>query len=414
MNWLQFGRLIHSIYSRNEKLPDIEWIQSLGLLAVKLGQVHALRIDFLDRDKCEHLSRLYRQNLPLEAEDFFALLKSCGIEGFEDRFESINPVPLATASIGQVHRARLRDGAEVVIKAVKPGLRDKFSRDVRSLKRLFRFATTFYPPLKRAGDPEGILEDIDALTSTELDLRNEASGHRELEDTRDCQRVEFDLSMLKFPRLHESLSNENVLVTEYIDAPSVDELLERETLAYEQLLDLFRIHGFFMFIAGTFHGDLHPGNVLIENDDFYFIDTGYIGRVEDRLRRGLFDFFEALTRYDYSGSARALHEMSVQKLDQVSFARFRREFLSLYDGFKGASVSQISLTTKMMQTIKLGVRSGMSFDRGMFGIIRSLMYLDGMVLRCNPDAVLIRDMRVPVEEMLSLLPHGPAVTRIGG
>ena len=65
MNWIQFGRLIHSIYGRGGKLPDLDWIQSLGLLAVKLGQVHALRIDFLDREKCEHLARLYRRNAAL-------------------------------------------------------------------------------------------------------------------------------------------------------------------------------------------------------------------------------------------------------------------------------------------------------------------------------------------------------------
>ena len=68
MNWIQFGRLIHSIYGRNGRLPDLDWIQSLGLLAVKLGQVHALRIDFLEREKCEHLARLYRRNTALTPE----------------------------------------------------------------------------------------------------------------------------------------------------------------------------------------------------------------------------------------------------------------------------------------------------------------------------------------------------------
>ncbi|HAO67839.1 MAG TPA: hypothetical protein DCR17_14265, partial [Verrucomicrobiales bacterium] len=61
MNALQFGRLIHSIYSRNGRLPDLDWIQSQGLFAVKLAQIHALRIDFLEREKCEHLAKLYRQ-----------------------------------------------------------------------------------------------------------------------------------------------------------------------------------------------------------------------------------------------------------------------------------------------------------------------------------------------------------------
>jgi predicted unusual protein kinase regulating ubiquinone biosynthesis (AarF/ABC1/UbiB family) len=253
MNWIQFGRLIHSIYSRNGKLPDIEWIHRQGLLAVKLGQVHALRIDLLDPKKCEHLTQLYRKVPPLPAEDFFTLLDKCALD-------------------------------------------------------------------------------------------------------------------------------------------------------YEQLLRLFRIHGLYMFVVGTFHGDLHPGNVLFGDGNFYFIDTGYIGTVSEQLRRGLFWFFEGLTRYDYSRCAEAMHSMSTMRLPEPEYAAFQIAFFELYDGFEGATVSEASLTTKMMQTIKLAVRSGMSFDNGMFSIIRSLMYLDGMVLRCNPQANLIRDMREPVEEMLERFP----------
>jgi ubiquinone biosynthesis protein len=106
MNWVQFGRLIHAIYGRGGKLPDLDWIQDLGLLAVKLGQVHALRIDFLDREKCEHLARLYCRNATLAPEDFLSLLRASAVPGFFDRFESIEPAALASASVGQVHRAR--------------------------------------------------------------------------------------------------------------------------------------------------------------------------------------------------------------------------------------------------------------------------------------------------------------------
>ena len=112
MNWIQFGRLIHSIYGRGGKLPDLDWIQDLGLLAVKLGQVHALRIDFLDREKCEHLARLYRRNATLAPEDFLGLLRASAVPGFFDHFESIEPTALASASVGQVHRARLKDGED--------------------------------------------------------------------------------------------------------------------------------------------------------------------------------------------------------------------------------------------------------------------------------------------------------------
>jgi ubiquinone biosynthesis protein len=129
-------------------------------------------------------------------------------------------------------------------------------------------------------------------------------------------------------------------VTELIDAPSVDELLGQGLLDYDRLLELFRLHGFFMFVVGTFHGDLHPGNVLIRDGRFYFIDTGYIGTVGESLRRGLFRFFEALTRYDFEESAAALHEMSVRKLDRARLTGFRARFLELYRDFGGATVGE--------------------------------------------------------------------------
>mgnify|MGYP000196333449 CR=1 FL=1 len=401
MNWFQFGRLIHSIYSRGNELPDLERIQSLGLLAVKLGQVHALRIDLLERAKCEHLAKLYRRNAALPADDFLALIDRCGIGGFRDAFSDISHRPLASASVGQVHRATLRNGRDVVIKAVKADVRDQFRADVASLRKLFRLAGSVYPPLRRVGDPVAILDDLEEMTANDLDLENELAGAARLAAIRDSASAGFDLSRLAFPKIHRQLTNGNIMVSDFVDAPTVDELLEQGRMDYDVLLELFRVHGFFMFNVGTFHGDLHPGNVLIRDDGFVFIDTGYVASVGGELRRGLFDFFEALTRYEYPACARALHSMSQTRLKRDAGQAFEKAFLDLYSDFRGATVAEISLTTRMMQTIRLAVRAGMSFEKSIYGIIRSLMYLDGMVLRCNPDAVLMQDMRPIIEEFRS-------------
>ena len=403
MNWIQFGRLIHSIYGRGGKLPDLDWIQSLGLLAVKLGQVHALRIDFLDREKCEHLARLYRRNAMLAPEDFLGLLRASAIPGLLDHFESIEPVALASASVGQVHRARLKSGGEVVIKAVKRNVRDEFAADVASLKRLFRLATFVYPKLRQVGDPVGILGDIEEYTLSELDLRHEVAGQNTLRAIYQQHSDTFDLSRLAFARVHEPMCNENVMVSEFIPGRSFDELLETGELGYDRLLELFHIHGFYMFCVGTFHGDMHPGNVLLTGDKLCFIDTGYIGHVGPKIRRGLFEFFAALSEYDYSRCAVALNRMSEHELAGPAFDAFKGRLLELYADFTGTTVAQVSLTRKMMQTIKLGVHSGMTFEKGIFAIIRSLMYLDGMVLRCKPDAVLLRDMRRFIGEFEKLM-----------
>ena len=392
MNWLQFGKLMHAIYARNSRLPDLEWIESKGLLAVKIAQMHALRIDFLDPKKCEHLARLYRCHSSIPPAGFRQLLKGAARADFLDSFESVEAEAMASASVGQVHRARLRTGEDVVIKIVKGDVRRKFSSDIASLKKLFRWAGWVYPALKQVGDPVGILEDIREYTLSELDLRREVQGQRTLRVIQ-SQHRDFDLSELTFARIHEELSNENVMVSEYIPGRTFDELLAAGELSYSDLLKLFRIHGFYMFCVGIFHGDLHPGNVLLNQGKLCFIDTGFVGRVNSKIRRGLFDFFCALSAYDYENSAAALNRMSAVELAGGEFRTFERQFIRLYEGFEGATVSEVSLTRQMMRTIKLGVTSGMTFGKGLFAIIRSLMYLDGMVLRCKPDAVLLRDMR---------------------
>jgi ubiquinone biosynthesis protein len=94
--------------------------------------------------------------------------------------------------------------------------------------------------------------------------------------------------------------------------------------------------------------------------------------------------------------------MSLVPLSSEALDRFRTRFEALYEPFTDSTVSEISLTRQMMETIKLGVLCGMQFDKDIFAIIRSLMYMDGMVLRSNPEAVLMKDMRGFIDQVLEL------------
>jgi len=401
MNIVSFFRLLYTIYS--DRQPDIEYIQRLGLLAVKIGQVYALRPDFLGDERCRALARLYSNTTSIPPEDALRLISSYAGSHYLENFSSFNPEPFASASIGQVHRAVLKTGEQVVVKLVKRDYSANFKRDVRNVRRLFKFAIFFYPRLRGVANPVSLLHEIEKMTLSESDLRNEAQGARELRDIYEANKNRFDLSQLRFRRVYEHLSSENILVSDYADGHTLDELLSSGKLTYESLLELFHIHGFFMFAIGTFHGDIHPGNIVLQDGRFTFLDTGYIGRVSERMRKNLFYFFDALSQYDYPVSARCLNAMAERQIGGEKFAAFERKFLALYADFKNKTVSQVSLTKKMMQTIRLGVVSGMYFDEGMFDIIKSLMYLDGMVIRAKPDAVLLRDMRRFIQEFNGLI-----------
>lgn len=391
MNIFGFIGLMRSIYGK--KLPDLERIQKKGLLAVKIAQHYALRIDFLDQAVCRHLARLYRNTLSIPAEDVDRLIAAGTEPGWLDNFKEFDRTPFASASVGQAHMGILHDGTRVVVKLVKRDFSASFMRDVRALRRLLKVAIFFYPRLKKVFDPLGILEYIEDYTVREMDLENEAAGQDTLKAIFDEYKDRFSFQRLRFPRIYRELSGKHVMVSEFVEGDTFDELLEQGGLSYRQLLDLFNIHGSYMFGPGTFHGDIHPGNVILDKDNYIvFIDTGAVSTVDERIRSGLFGFFEVLATDNYREAARALTRMSLVELTGNQYLRYEERFLDLYKDFKGSTVSRISLTKRMMETIKLGVHSGMRFGKGMFGIIKSLMYLDGMVLRCNPDAVLMHDV----------------------
>ena len=396
MNAFEFMLLMKDIYGPG--MPDIKKIQRRGLLAVKIAQHFALRIDFLNPEKCAHLAQLYRAAIPVPAEESMKLLDSYTPAGWRDNFTSIDREPLAAASVGQVHAARLKSGEKVVVKIIKGDFKKKFIRDAAAVKSLFNAVIFFYPKLAKVFDPVAAIRAIEEYTVNELDLRNEYKGQQVFAALKEEGMKKTDMSLLKFAKIHTELSGENVMVSEFVEAKTFDELLERGELTYSNILDLFHLHGYYMFGAGTFHGDIHPGNIFLKGKQIYFIDTAAVAAVTPRTKAGLLKFFAALSVYDYAQSAECINNMAIKGISGAQLLKFREAFQVLYKDFKDSSVGEVSLTKKMMQTIRLGVLSGMEFDHDMFPIIKSLMYLDGMVLRCKPDAVLVRDMGPFIKE----------------
>jgi ubiquinone biosynthesis protein len=399
---LALVRLLAHLFS--SRPVDLAWIESQGVLAVKIAQTFALRLDFLPAERCQQLARLYtetKQTIP--AESFEALVAAATPPGWRDAFVHLEREPFAAASVGQVHAGRLHDGRDVVVKLLKGQFVESFRRDVTAAERLVRLALLAYPTLRRVADPQGIVEGIREATLAELDLRNEVLHRDELAQIASDWSDRFDLHRLAFANVVRDLSGEQVLVSERIVGPTINELLTRGELSYDILLDLFRIQGFYLFCVGTFHGDLHPGNIIRRGDELVFLDTGAIGRTSERMRRGLFTFMLCLSRGDFDGCADALRAMSLVPLTDGAFVIFRDKLLALYRDFPGRTVQEVSLTRQMMDTVKLAVRSGMDFERGMYPVIKSLMYLDGMVLRCNPQAVLMRDIRDFAERAASIV-----------
>ena len=405
MKLLTFLRFFRQL--RGKKPVNIDAIQSMGLLAVKLGQIFALRPDLIEPQRCIELQRLYSRAATIPEEDSQQLLNRFAPEGFLDHFKSIEPKPFAAASIGQIHRAVLNDGTKVVVKIIKADFEASFKRDVRRMKRWIRLGLFFNPRLRKVGNPIGLLAHIEDYTLRELNLLNEIDGRNQLIAESEAIKAHFAMPKLAFPRMWEELSNQRILVMEEITHPTLEDHLEAGTLTWPDMLELFRIHGAFMFGLGTFHGDLHPGNAMMDDEGtFHFIDTGAICNAPEHVRNALFGFFYFLAKGELKNAFDAMLTMAAVRPTGATLQTYYDSMNELYDGFVGTSVSEVSLTEQMMKTVKAAVLAGCAFGEEAFPIIRSLMYMDGMVLKGHPDVDLISSMGPYLDEFSVLInPH---------
>ena len=392
MRLLTFLRFYREI--RKDGPADLDWIQRQGLLAVKLTQIFALRPDMLSIEKCRQLQKMYRNASTIASEDVMRILEERAPESFHESIVWFDEAPLAAASVGQVHRATLATGEDVVVKVVKADHKKSFQRDVKRMMRMMRVAIALSPKLRRVGNPMALLRHVEDYTTRELDLRNEIRGGSELKSIQEKLADDFTMPRLRFPKYYPDLSNEHVLVSEFVDGKTLEECIEDKSLAWDYLIELFRVHGAYMFGVGTFHGDLHPGNCIVDGEgNFIFIDNGAVCEAPKNVSVPLFKFFESLSKNDLDLAFEALLGLADQRPSDDRLTRFNARMSEIYSGFGDKSVGEQSLTELMMRTVRAAVEdAGADFGEEGFPIIRSLMYMDGLVISTHPEVKLIAEM----------------------
>ena len=392
MRLVTFVRFMRQIL--REGPADLDWIQRQGLLAVKLTQIFALRPDLLSIEKCRQLQKMYRDAATIPLADFQEIIEKKANPSFHEAIDTIEEEPMAAASVGQVHRAKLKTGEEVVVKVIKSDHEKRFKKDVSRLMRWMKLVLVLSPKLRRVGNPLALIRHVEDYTTRELDLRNEIHGGSELKRIKDELQAKFPLPRLRLPKYYTDISNEHVLVSELIVGKTLEEHISDQDIPWDYLIELFRIQGAYMFGVGTFHGDLHPGNCIIDADgNFVFIDNGAICEAPRSTSLPLFRFFDHLSDERLEDAFEALIALAGDRPPDPKVSIFKKEMSKIYDGFGEKSVGEQSLTELMMKTVRAAVEhAGADFGEEAFPIIRSLMYMDGLVIRTHPRVKLIEEM----------------------
>ncbi|HEX6600599.1 MAG TPA: AarF/UbiB family protein [Gemmatimonadaceae bacterium] len=368
-------------------------LELLGPTYIKLGQILSLREDLLPRSVTSELRRLLNQ-LPIVPFARYRVLVEEGLgRPIAAMFTWIDPVPLGSASIAQIHRARTLDGAEVVLKVVKPGIRETLRRDARLLRALGRILEVVVPHYQ----PRRIISEFVTYTQREVDLRREASNAATF-------KANFaDMPDVVFPAIYTEYSDESVLCMEFLDGPRPDEeaarllpVADRERLVDLGAASIIRM----IYRDGFFHADLHPGNLLVlPGPKVGFIDLGMVGHLDAELRRVLLFYYYSLVTGDAESAARYLCAVA-QPGRGADPTGFRREVTEISGRWRNAATfDRFSLAQLVLESVTLGAQYRMYFPMEMVLMVKALITFEGVGQVMMPGIDIARVSRAHIRRI---------------
>ncbi len=347
-------------------------LERLGPTYIKLGQILSLREDLLPKHVTTELKALLNR-LPVVPLPVLAKIIEQDLKRpLDECFLDIDAIPLGSASIGQTHRATTLDGEPVIIKVVKPGIRETLERDARLLRVIGSLAELIIPRFQ----PKQLVTEFTEYTLREVDLRREA-------DNAESFAANFtDVPDVVFPEIHRHLSGRSVLTMEFFDGVRPDSD-EAQALPEEQRRHLTDLGASaiirMLYKDGFFHADLHPGNLIIlPGPKCGFIDLGMVGRLDEDLRRALLYYYFALVMGDAENSARYLAGIA-QPGPGANPAGFRREAAEIANRWKRASnFEEYSLGQLILDSLSRGAQYGMYFPVELVLMVKALVTFEGV------------------------------------
>ena len=347
-------------------------LEMLGPTYIKLGQILSLREDILPREITDELKRLLSR-LPAAPMDVVQGIVERDLgRPLENFFVWVDPEPLGSASIAQTHRATTREGDAVVLKVVKPGIRETLQRDAKLLGVLGVLLQMIFPRYQ----PRQIIREFTEYTLREVDLRREA-------DNAETFAANFgDMPDVVFPQVYRQYSGKDVLCMQFFDGITPDSP-EARTLPEadrKRLTDLgasaiIRM----LYKDGFFHADLHPGNLMIlSGAKVGFIDLGMVGRLDEELRRTLLYYYYALVMGDPEAAARYLSAIA-EPGPGGDPQGFRREVTEISHRWRLASTfDDFSLARLVLESVARGAQYRMYFPVEMVLMVKALITFEGV------------------------------------
>lgn len=370
--------------SRGERIRLV--IQDLGPSFIKLGQIASTRPDLIPPDVLLELKKLQDNVPPVPFDEIKKVIESSLSAKIEDVFTSFDKFPLATASIGQVHRATLAtpDGEQkVVVKVQRPNVGPTVARDLELL-HIMAAAIERAIPETKIYSPIGLVQQFDRSITAELNFLIEGeNGERFSQNFEGSKEGEF----VRFPKVYKQASSKQILALEFFDGLKVDKATEAGISGPQIAKRAFGAVIKMVFEDGFFHADPHPGNVIImgkEEPVIGLIDCGMVGRLSPELRDRTVDLMVAAARKDAYGVADALYAIG-RPTKKVDMREFRPEVAQLAEKYLGKPLKEIDLSAMIRDLVQGAMKFGLEIPTDFMLVGKALMTIEGIGKQLDPD-----------------------------
>jgi predicted unusual protein kinase regulating ubiquinone biosynthesis (AarF/ABC1/UbiB family) len=371
-------------------------LEKLGPTFIKLGQLLSTRVDLLPPGYLEALTRLQDDVRPFAFADVQRIIESELGGRLSRAFSSFEEEPIAAASLGQVHRAALRDGRPVAVKVQRPAIREQIAADLEALEQVAAFLEKHSETGHRY-NVTGVVEEFREAMIAELDYRREAANMRLIADNL----REFEDIVIPAPV--DGYTTSSVLTMDYVRGTKITELspLTRLDVDTASLGDeLVRAYLKQIVIDGVFHADPHPGNVFLTDDGrIALVDLGMIGRISPLIQSRLLKLLLAISEGRGDEAADATASLG-EKLPDYDEVNFRREVELLVGRYGHESLSDLAVGRVFMEVQQTCAAHGLRAPSELTLLGKTLLNLDHIARTLDPGLDVNTAMRRHAAELM--------------
>ncbi len=373
----------------------------LGPVFVKFGQMLSTRQDLLPDDIARELAHLQDRVPPFPGAQAIRIIEEDLGETVDRLFSRFDSVPIASASVAQVHAATLHEGGEVIVKVSRPGMQKVIARDVQLLYTVADLAERFWRQARRLR-PREVVAEYEKTLLDEFDLVREASNASQL------RRNFRDSQILYVPEVHWPLTRRRVLVMERIHGVPVGDVEQLRTLGVN--LELLSERGVLIFFTQVFrdsffHADMHPGNIFVDatrpQDPRYIaVDFGIMGTLGQEDKQYLAGNFLAFFRRDYRRIAQ-LHIESGWVPQGTRQDEFESAIRTVCEPIFDRPLKEISFGLFLLRLFQTARRFNMEVQPQLVLLQKTLLYVEGLGRQLNPDLDLWKTAKPFLEDWMN-------------